>query len=359
MSTPALSIEALRIEPVVWRLREPLRSARGALTERSGLQVVLDDASGARGSGEALPLAAWGTESPGQMRVALEAAAPRLLGASGDLDALLDRVDRACTDAPAARCALDVALHDLAARRAGCSVAALLADAPRTRVPLNAVLGADDAAGTIDAALAACAAGFRTLKLKCGADPPAVDLARVRALREALGPEPRLRLDANGAWDERAAIALLERLAALDIELVEQPVAAGELDALARVAARSPVTVAADEALALPAGRDALARGELTRVAVLKPLLLGGLRAAARLARDARAAGVRCLVTTTFDGPLGTAAALQLAAAIADPELACGLATLDALDVAVPDVLRPRDGWLDLPGGPGLGLEAP
>jgi muconate cycloisomerase len=168
----------------------------------------------------------------------------------------------------------------------------------------------------------------------------------------------RLRGDVNGAWSEKTASAALAPLADLGLELLEQPVAAEDLDALARLARGSRVPIAADEALALPAARARLTRGILTPIAVLKPGLLGGLRAASLLARGAAASGVRVLITTSFDGPLGTAAALHLAAAVADPELACGLATLEALEGDWPATLLPVEGTLTLSSGIGLGLEA-
>jgi L-alanine-DL-glutamate epimerase-like enolase superfamily enzyme len=345
-----LKLLDVALEPVAWRLRTPRITSRGVLLERTGVRLLVSDTDGCRGVGEALPLPASGTETLAASRAALDAAARGLRGASGELDELLDLVDAACADAPAARCALDVALHDLAGRRRALPVALLLAAKPLPDVPVSALLDGFDAAAIEPLRRR----GFTTLKLKLGAEPLERELERLGALREAAsGLE--LRLDPNGAWTRAQGREALARLAPLRIELVEQPVAADDLAGL-RELARGPVRLAADEALARADGRAALIAGELAPLAVLKPMVQGGLRASLRLARAAARAGVRCFVTTTLDGPIASAAAVHLAAAICDGSLACGLAAADSVEADFPGWLRARAGSIGLPELPGLGL---
>jgi o-succinylbenzoate synthase len=351
-----VKLARVELRPLDYRLRAPLRTGGGAIARRAGLAVGVCDAEGRRGRGEALPLPAAGTETLERCAAALRAAQRELPGWEGALDELLDGLERRWPEAPAARCALDVALHELEALRQDLPVARLLGAQPRARVAVNALLGAGEPAALRAEAAAALARGYSALKLKLGAREIDADLCRVAAVR-ALGGALRLRADANGAWSEPQTRAALPRLAALGLELLEQPTAPADLAALARLAADSPVPIAADEALASPAGRAALAAGALAPIAVLKPPVLGGLRAAARLAWAARAGGVRCVVTTTLDGPVGTAGALQLAAAVGDADLASGLAAAELLDTPFPELLRPRDGRLELPARAGLGLD--
>jgi L-alanine-DL-glutamate epimerase-like enolase superfamily enzyme len=346
-----VKLARLELEPVAWRLRAPLRTARGELAERAGVRLRASDTDGCRGLGEALPLPGSGTESLPQTCAALERAARRLEGASGELDELLDALDALCPDEPAARCALDVALHDLAARRAEIRAANLLAPHPLHRLPVNALLGSLDRRAVEDARRR----GFTTLKFKLGAQPLERELEALSGLLRAEARGLRVRVDPNGAWTREQARAALAHPAVAALELVEQPVAAEDLDGL-RELARGPVPLAADEALARADGRAALIAGELAPIAVLKPMVLGGLRAAARLARAARPAGVRCLVTTTLDGPIASAAAAQLAAAVCDGSLACGLAAAESIAADFPAWLEPRAGAIDLPALPGLGL---
>jgi L-alanine-DL-glutamate epimerase-like enolase superfamily enzyme len=346
-----VKLARVELEPVAWRLRELVLPRGEAL--RTGVRVRLTDVDGIPGLGEALPLPSSGTEPLPACRAALDSAARHLAGASGELDELLDAADDLCPGTPAARCALDVALHDLAARRAAIPVARLLAPAPVRELPVNALIGELDAAEIG----AARRRGFTVLKLKLGGAPPDRELALLEELRRGEARDLRLRLDPNGRWTREQARVALARLAALDVELVEQPVAADDLAGL-RALAGGPVPLAADESLARADGRAALVAGELTPLAVLKPMVQGGLRACARLARAAARARVESFVTTTLDGPIATAAAAQLAAAICDGSRACGLGAAESIDADFPGWLHPRAGRIALPELPGLGLGA-
>ena len=119
----------------------------------------------------------------------------------------------------------------------------------RAEVPVNALVPAVPAEAAAELAAEAVAAGVTTVKVKVGGGPLADDVDRVAAVRAALGPAGRIRIDANGAWDPDTAAAALERLAGFDLELVEQPVA--DLADLARLRRRVRVPVAADEIEAL------------------------------------------------------------------------------------------------------------
>jgi o-succinylbenzoate synthase len=355
-----LKLERIELGPAAHALRTPLVRAGATLRERRGFRLTLHSACGAWGVGEALPLPELGTETLVEADEALRALVRRFAGASLELAELAHEIERAAPGAPAARCALDVAAHDLAARLMQRPVAALLAAAPRCAVEVNALLPAADLAGTLEAARAALAQGYRTLKLKVGAGDADTDRRRIAALRDDCGGALRLRLDANGAWSASDALRALDALAPLDIELVEQPVAARDLDGLAWLHARSPIPLAADEALASEAGRERLCSGELGSVAVLKPMVLGGLGPAVRLARAAAARGIEVVVTTALDGPIATAAALHLACAVGAPARAQGLAAADSLATPFPGALVPVRGALALAPRVGLGeLDAP
>ena len=355
-AAPALAgppLARLRCRPFRLPLRAPIETAHGPIGAREGVLLALEDAAGERGLGEASPLPGFGDGEAADALRLLEAHAPAVLA-----DGRLPAAARG-PGAAALRCALDTALLDLEGRRRGLPAAALLATRPRAPVEVNAVLGGGTAERTLALAREAWAEGFRTLKLKVAAAPPDEDARRVEAIRAAL-PDARLRLDANGGWDEKTAAAALARLAACRPELAEQPVPAGDLGALARIARSSPCLVAADEAVASAEdGRRALAAG--VRALVLKPMRLGGPRPALALAREAARRGAACVVTTTFDAAVGVAAALHLAAAL--PEAAAldgpahGLATAGhlAADVAA-GLPRPRGGAMALPSGPGLGV---
>jgi o-succinylbenzoate synthase len=349
----AAPLAGLRRRPFRLALRAPIETASGVIEERAGVVVELLDAEDRRGLGEASPLPELSDGDAGDVLRLLDVHARDILETGRVPEAL------GGPGAAALRCAIDVAQLDLEGQRRRLPIAALLTDRPRASVEVNAVIGDGSPARVLAQARDAWAAGYRTLKLKIGAAQPEDDRRRVEAIREAL-PEARLRLDANGGWDEVVAAAALERLAVYDLELVEQPVPAEETEALARLSRAALCRIAADEAVAsIEDGRRLLeaAPGAL----VLKPMRLGGIRPSLELAREAAERGVPCIVTTTFDAGIGVAAALHLAAALpsveafADP--AHGLATADhlAADIVI-EPPRPRGGALAVPPRPGLGV---
>jgi L-alanine-DL-glutamate epimerase-like enolase superfamily enzyme len=257
----------------------------------------------------------------------------------------------ACRDEralPQALAAVDLALWDLAGRRAGRPVAALLGAADPAPVAVNATIGARDRTSAAAAAAQAVRAGFGCLKVKVGLGDDAGRLAAVRAM---VGPEMAIRVDANGAWREPGeALANLRALAPVGLELCEEPVHG--VDALAAVRAQSPVPIAMDETAAEP---GAAGSGAADAVC-LKVSRCGGITGLLAEARAARAAGSTVYLASTFDGPLGIAAALHAAAALRETGSVayCGLATLDAFEGLDPGPLAPRAGAIAVPPGPGL-----
>jgi L-alanine-DL-glutamate epimerase-like enolase superfamily enzyme len=332
-------------------LVRPLRAAYGELRERELLVVALTDAEGRTGYGEAAPLPDYDGVDAATVAAALASYEPVLADAeSGGLNGaeLIDACRRV-HDVPAAYAAVDLALWDLAGRRRGKPLAALLTDDPAPSVSVNAIIAATDRAGVADQAAAAAAAGFGCVKMKVGLGD---DAGRVAAARAAAGPQMALRLDANGAWTVEDAVRAIDALSPAGLELVEEPVHGlrGVREVRDRVAVRIAIDETASEAGALGAGvADAVC------LKVSRCGGVGGLLAAAALVR---ASGAEVYLASTLDGPLGIAAALHAAAALASrgPVPACGLATLALLD-GVGDPLPVRDGAIALPAGPGLGVE--
>jgi O-succinylbenzoate synthase len=197
----------------------------------------------------------------------------------------------------------------------------------RTEVRVNALVPAVSP----DRA-AALAAGHRDVKVKVG---DAGDVDRVAAVRDAIGPHARLRVDANGAWDVATAVERIARMAPYGLELVEQPVAS--IEDLAKVRRKVGVPVAADECVRTV---DDARRLEAD-VLVVKVQPLGGFEATFRVIE---AAGLPVVVSSMFETSVGIAAGLALAAALDELPYACGLGST-APDV-VADPLVPVDGTL-------------
>ena len=340
----------LEIEPRRLRFRAPLRTAYGTLVERELLMVRIVDGQGGVGMGEAAPLEPYDGASFDAVRAEVEACAELVAGlAEAEPLAAARAACRARCSLPQAAAALDVALWDLEARRAGRPLAALLGDSPAAGVLVNASIAATEPGEAAQEGAAAARAGFRCVKAKVGVGD---DVARVAALREAVGPRVAIRADANGAWSVEEAVAALRALAPLGIELCEEPARGVAAIRAVRAAMAGSVPVALDESAREP---GALAVGAADAVC-LKVAGCGGISGVLRDAATARAAGADVYLASTYDGPIGIAAALHAATAlgVARPS---GLATLSLFE-DVDDPFPPAAGVISLPEGPGLGLPA-
>jgi len=327
-----MQLIAQRIERTQGQLRQKVGAVGASQELREGLLLTLFDDAGRAGQGEASPLPGYSSETLDDCETALRLACADMSGWTfpgnvvGALTHLLEGCDPILHAAPAARFALETALLDLLAQRAGVGVRALLGAPTQGVVPRNASLGAALEGDLLQRARAALEAGASTVKVKVGAADFAAELSALRDLRGVLGARVRLRLDANGAWSPETVRARLGALAALAPEFVEEPVAGMGLLSLGEM----PVPWAVDESLRLPEvvaallGDDPRPRQGCTAV-VLKPTTLGGLLTALALGRRAASRGLRVVVTHCFDGPVALAAACELALAFGPHSLACGL----------------------------------
>jgi L-Ala-D/L-Glu epimerase len=358
-----VNVDAARVIPVRLRFTRPVRTARGDFDGRTSLILELSEGDDLKGYGEAAPWPGFGTESEDEARTALEHAArlPHALTLEpGDWP---DDLAARLRAAPAARAAVQGAVWDLAARRAGRPLADQLASQFRPvcgkvlrEVPASALLRALEPDALREEAAQARAAGYRAAKIKLGAATPRDDLARARAAREGLGPDAALRGDANGAWNMREAIAALELLAQVSLDYVEQPLAADDIAGLARLRGSSPVRIAADESLATQEGALRLIEAAAVDVFVLKPAMLGGPAAALAIASRARQAGIEVVFSHSFESAVGARHVLHCAAAWGDPG---SVHALETTGLFLDDVANPaacRGGLVALQGAPGLGI---
>jgi L-alanine-DL-glutamate epimerase-like enolase superfamily enzyme len=274
-----------------------------------------------------------------------------------DLNALLREAADAVVGNPGAKAALDIALHDLAARRLGVPLARFLGGTS-LRVPTDVTLSAGSVDALAGTAKARVHDGFEVLKVKVGTDA-AGDVARVQAIRAAVGPGVVIRLDANQGWTPREAVRVIRALedAELGVELVEQPVPAADLAGMAWVSDRVDTPILADEAVY--GVRDLveviqLRAADLVNVKLSK---CGGLGPARTLLELARTYGLGTLVGSMMEGPVGVGAAASLVAAygttlVSDLDAAWWLA-----DSPVSGGLRYDGSEVVLPDAPGLGVD--
>jgi o-succinylbenzoate synthase len=333
-------------------LRAPLGTAHGRHLAVEGLALLVRDGEGGFGLGEVTPLPDFGTETLPEAERGLETfrlgPGPQTVE---DVSAAVSSLEAL----RATRAGVEMALLDLLSRRRGVPLATLLGASALRVVRVNALLRGETPAEVAAEAAAAVALGFGTLKLKVGGGSASLDGARLQAVRDAVGPSTRLRVDANAAWTETEARLRLPALAAMGLEYIEQPVAADDISGLRRL--RSLLPVAADEALGLQGAATALLDGDAGPAAdifILKLPVLGGVLPALRLARRAQARGTGAVVTSGLDGAVARAAGAHLALVL-DGGWAHGLAT-GSLLLEDPGAHRVEKGALQLGDAPGLGV---
>jgi L-alanine-DL-glutamate epimerase-like enolase superfamily enzyme len=344
-----VQLASVEVIPYALPFKEPYVTARGVLERREMVLLRIRDADGVVGLGEAVPLSLRGGVGLTEVVAELEGWAEEQA-----IEGL---------SAPSL-CAVATAKADLLGRRAADG-----SSSEDEAVPCNATLVAGEPEAVAADAERWAADGFTTFKLKLGAESVktplgggfsqtrVADVEQVRAVREAVGPSARIRVDVNAAWDFETAKKRLGELEPYGIELAEQPVET--LEEMAALAASTSIPLAADESVAsLEEAERALTMGACAYTGI-KLSKVGGPEAALRIADVLPA-----FITSALDGPVGIAAAAQVALSLAEtthPErlhLAHGLATQRLFAETIASVqCELRDGMLHLPSGPGLGVE--
>lgn len=296
-------------------LLQPFVIATATQRAYEGVLLRLRTTDGLEGWGEAAPSPTVTGETPDGVAARLRRAQRRILA----LDPLdTERSIPAAAgfiDGPSALAALDIALHDLKGQYYAIPLHRLLGGF-RPEIETSMTISIRDGPETLRQAEALVRRGFRALKIKLGSDPER-DIARVRLLRSCLGSRVSLRLDANQGYTAAQALRVLRAVHGCDVEFCEQPVPAGDLRALARVARGSPVPVMADECVRGPEELLRIIQLRAAAMVNLKLMKAGGLHRARQMVALAESAGMPCQVGCMIETRIGVTAGTHLA-------LACG-----------------------------------
>lgn len=280
-----------------------------------------------------------------------------------DIEDLMVRIDY--RENCCAKSGIAMALHDLVAKSRGISVCELLGGRKRDRIPVAVEIAGGSAQDMANECRKYVKQNVKAFKPKIGAYPKD-DVQRLRAIREAIGPDASMRADANRGYSPQEAIELCELAKKYDVglELLEQPCRAEDLPGMAEVRAAVDIPIEADESCFSVGDAQAVIRAEAADVLNIKIAKTGGLHNAMKIAQLARDAGLKCVLGTAFGTGITVAAKLHLAAAIGDFSGAVEFTELGLhgpllqgqpnTDLALP---LDADGCLPVPTGPGLGIE--
>ena len=357
-----MKIDDVRVTLVDIPVKRPHHMSFTTLTAVNFAFVRITAADGLMGWGEAACLGGptWSEESSESVAATVERyIAPWLIGRDATaLEALRLEMARRVQGNPFARAAVEMALWDLNGRALGVPVHRLLGGKVRESVPLSWSLAVAAGEAEIAEARELVARGHRIFKIKTAAHPVDHDVARVRAIREAGGPQVSLRVDANQGWDRPTALRAIRAMEPYALDFVEQPVPRWDLEGLALVGKSVAVPIMADESCFTPHDALAIARAGGVSILGLKVTKSAGLLGTMAVARIAEAAGMTCYVGCMIETSLGTAAYLHVALAAAPVTWGCELfGPLLLRGDVVREPVRYAEGAIQSLDGPGLGVE--
>jgi L-alanine-DL-glutamate epimerase-like enolase superfamily enzyme len=354
-----MKIKAIRIGKLSIPLKKTFKTALRATDSVFTNIVEVTTDCGVSGYGEAPPTAAITGDTDGSIRDAIASRiAPAIIGRdAADLNDSISAIDRSVVGNGSAKAAVDTALHDLWGKLNGKPLYRLFGGSPR-EISTDYTISLNSPDEMSRDSLEAVHNGYSALKIKVG-DNFKLDMERLKVVRDAVGSEILLRVDANQGWKPKEAIRIIKYMedSALDIELVEQPVAYHDIEGLKRVTDAVDTIILADESAYTPRDTMKLISLRAADMINIKLMKSGGLGGALKICAMAEAAGMECMIGSMMESKVSVTAAAHLGVArrvVAkydlDPPILCssdpvrGGAVYDGPVISLPDA-------------PGLGIE--
>jgi muconate cycloisomerase len=362
-----MPITAVHAEPITGAVHPDLAiiSSLGQHVAGQYVLVRLTDDAGRVGLGEASVTAVWSGETQsGTIALVRDVLAPLLIGADPfDTEWIGHRLDQAVFGNSFAKAAVEMALLDLQGQALGVPVYKLLGgkDAAADGIRLKFVVGAVEPELAAQRARRMVERGWRAIKVKVGRPHPQADVDRLRAVREAIGADVWLSVDANGGYTVEQAVWVAPRLEKLNVVLFEQPTRRGDHHAMAEVRHRSGIPIMADESVFTPQDALDVIRARAADVLSLYPGKHAGIRATQHIAKLAEAAGLPCTIGSNLEREVATAAMAHVTVGTAN--IQCEHFPGDLIgpvyytEALTRQPLRYRADRLWVPEGPGLGIQ--
>lgn len=332
-------LQSIDIRQVDIPLEKPFKTALRTLSTVVSIEVKITTDTGHVGYGAASPTAVITGDTVGSIQSAIEEIWMRIKGKSiEDWDSLMGLIGTGIVGNTSAKAAIDIAVHDLRAKHYGVPLYKLLGGA-KTMLETDMTVSLDAPEVMAQDAIRAMNNGFKALKVKLGNDSE-MDIQRMKAIYDAVGSDVKIRLDANQGWSKKEAVrSVLKMLdTGIDIELVEQPVSAHDLEGMKYVTDNIPVAVLADESVFSYQDAVKIIQMGAADYINIKLMKTGGIDAGMRIASFAESYGIECMIGCMMEGPIGIAAAVHFA---------CGRHRVGLADLDVPSMYRARDGEYD------------
>lgn len=312
-----MKITNVRLGRISVPLRTPFKTALRTVNSVEDVIVEIHTDDGRIGYGEAPPTGPiTGDTTLGIIGAIQDHISKAILGRDvDDFEDIMVAVQKSIVGNTSAKAAVDMALWDLYGQLYHLPVYKLLGGA-RKNIVTDITISVNDPDTMVRDALIALDRGYDCLKMKVGINPD-LDVARLKAVRQAVGNDVSIRIDANQAWNPKQAVRILNAMQeqGLQIELVEQPVAAHDLEGMKYVTDRSFVPVLADESLYSPADAATILRTGAANLLNIKLMKCGGLYNALKICTMAEVYGVECMIGCMLEAKISVNAAVHLACA--------------------------------------------
>lgn len=312
-----MKITDVRIGKISVPLRVPFKTALRSVSSVEDIIVEIHTDTGHVGYGEAPPTGAITGDTTGAIIGALkDHIIKTIVGRDvDDFENLLQALNKCIVKNTSAKAAVDMALYDLYGQLYNIPVHRMLGGS-RRKITTDITISVNDPEEMARDTINAIERGYDTLKIKVGVNPD-LDIARLTAVREAAGPEPKIRIDANQAWNPKQAVHLLNQMQekGLDIEFVEQPVPGHDFEGLKFVTERSYVPVMADESVFSTEDAVKIMQMGAADLINIKLMKCGGLYQALKIASAAEVYGVECMIGCMLEAKVSVNAAVHLACA--------------------------------------------
>lgn len=312
-----MKITEVKLGKISVPLRVPFKTALRTVNSVEDVIVEIRTDTGAVGYGEAPPTGAITGDTTGAILGAIQDhIAKSILGRDvDDFEDVLQIVQKCVVKNSSAKAAVDMALWDLYGQLYKIPVYKLMGGA-RKQIVTDITISVNPPEEMARDAIHAVERGYDTLKIKVGSNPE-MDVARLAAVRQAIGEKTRIRIDANQGWNPKQAVRLLNQMQekGLDIEFVEQPVKAHDFEGLKYVTERSYVPVLADESVFSPEDALTIMQMGAADLVNIKLMKCGGLYNALKIASAAEVYGVECMIGCMLEAKISVNAAVHLACA--------------------------------------------
>lgn len=355
-----MKIISVSTDFISMRLKKPFKTALRQVSVAESIIVKIATDTGHIGYGAASPTAVITGDINESIKGAIENyIAPAIIGMDiEELEAIMKKVQAAAIHNTSAKAAVDIAIYDLFGKKYQIPLYRLFGGA-RKEIESDITISVNSPEEMAEDAVNYVKSGYSTLKTKVGVDSK-LDIQRVKSIRDAVGPNIQIRLDANQGWTPKEAVRTIRAMEDMgfDIELVEQPVKAHDIEGLKYVTQNVDTPIMADESLFSPYDCFTLLKERAVDILNIKLMKSGGLHNAQKINAMAESCGVECMIGCMIESKIGIAAAAHFAGG----KLNITRADLDAVDLIAEE---PIVGGVELKGNklilsdePGLGIKA-